>query len=189
MEDAWKHQEAKAADLKAKLGAIAEEQRKQELQLEEKKRLERPEVLPKSTLVSPMPAEPSTVSHPSEPGATAPPAATASAPTPGKYVPRFRRENNDVAGQAPPPETERRGSGGRPDDPSSDSHPSEPGANAPPATTSTAPVPGKYVPRFRRENIDVAGQAPPRETERRGNGRRPDDRSSDRWGCYKRKPP
>ncbi|MCE3216949.1 TATA-binding protein-associated factor mot1 [Datura stramonium] len=62
--------------------------------------------------VSPRPAEPSTISSPSEAGATAP-AATAAAPTPRKFVPRFRREKIDTAGQTPPPETDRWSSGSR----------------------------------------------------------------------------
>lgn len=62
--------------------------------------------------VLPGPLEPSTVGRPSEAGATAP-AATAAAPTPGKFVPRFRREKIDVAGEAPPPETDRWSSGVR----------------------------------------------------------------------------
>ncbi|WMV52290.1 hypothetical protein MTR67_045675 [Solanum verrucosum] len=116
-EDARKHEEAEKqkreeADRKAKLDAIAEKQRQRELELEEKKRLEREEVLGKSM---PMSLEPSTIGRPSEAGATAP-AATAAAPTPGKFVPRFRREKIDVAGQAPPPETDRWSSGGRRDE-------------------------------------------------------------------------
>ncbi|XP_049401432.1 eukaryotic translation initiation factor 3 subunit A-like [Solanum stenotomum] len=116
-EDARKHEEAEKqkreeADRKAKLDAIAEKQRQRELELEEKKRLEREEVLGKSM---PMSLEPSTVGRPSEAGATAP-AATAAAPTPGKFVPRFKREKIDVAGQAPPPETDRWSSGGRRDE-------------------------------------------------------------------------
>ncbi|KAG5582905.1 hypothetical protein H5410_053532 [Solanum commersonii] len=116
-EDARKHEEAEKrkreeADRKAKLDAIAEKQRQRELELEEKKRLEREEVLGKSMPVS---LEPSTVGRPAEAGATAP-AATAAAPTPGKFVPRFRREKIDVAGQAPPPETDRWSSGGRRDE-------------------------------------------------------------------------
>lgn len=63
----------------------------------------------------PMSLEPSTIGRPSEAGATAP-AATAAAPTPGKFVPRFRREKIDVAGQSPPPETDRWSSGGRRDE-------------------------------------------------------------------------
>ncbi|XP_015056131.1 eukaryotic translation initiation factor 3 subunit A-like [Solanum pennellii] len=116
-EDARKHEEAEKrkreeADRKAKLDAIAEKQRQRELELEEKKRLEREVVLGKSMPVS---LEPSTIGRPSEAGATAP-AATAAAPTPGKFVPRFRREKIDVAGQAPPPETDRWSSGGRRDE-------------------------------------------------------------------------
>ncbi|KAK6778627.1 hypothetical protein RDI58_025345 [Solanum bulbocastanum] len=116
-EDARKHEEAEKrkreeADRKAKLDAIAEKQRQRELELEEKKRLEREEVLGKSMPVS---LDPSTVGRPSEAGATAP-AATAAAPTPGKFLPRFRREKIDVAGQAPPPETDRWSSGGRRDE-------------------------------------------------------------------------
>ncbi|KAH0779467.1 hypothetical protein KY290_005894 [Solanum tuberosum] len=111
-EDARKHEEAEKrkreeADRKAKLDAIAEKQRQRELELEEKKRLEREEVLGKSMPVS---LETSTVGRPSEAGATA------AAPTPGKFVPRFRREKIDVAGQAPPPETDRWSSGGRRDE-------------------------------------------------------------------------
>ncbi|KAL3326772.1 hypothetical protein AABB24_037459 [Solanum stoloniferum] len=116
-EDARKHEEAEKrkreeADRKAKLDAIAEKQRQRELELEEKKRLEREEVLGKYMPVS---LDPSTVGRPSEAGATTP-AATAAAPTPGKFVPRFRREKIDVAGQAPPPETDRWSSGGRRDE-------------------------------------------------------------------------
>ncbi|KAK4725014.1 hypothetical protein R3W88_027793 [Solanum pinnatisectum] len=116
-EDARKHEEAEKrkreeADRKAKLDAIAEKQRQRELELEENKRLEREEVLGKSMPVS---LDPLTVGRPSEAGATAP-AATAAAPTPGKFVPRFRREKIDVAGQAPPPETDRWSSGGRRDE-------------------------------------------------------------------------
>ncbi|TMW91820.1 hypothetical protein EJD97_013842 [Solanum chilense] len=116
-EDVRKHEEAEKrkreeADRKAKLDAIAEKQRQRELELEEKKRLEREVVLGKSMPVS---LEPSTIGRPSEAGATAP-AATAAAPTAGKFVPRFRREKIDVAGQAPPPETDRWSSGGRRDE-------------------------------------------------------------------------
>ncbi|XP_025883546.1 eukaryotic translation initiation factor 3 subunit A-like [Solanum lycopersicum] len=116
-EDARKHEEAEKrkreeADRKSKLDAIAEKQRQRELELEEKKRLEREVVLGKSM---PMSLEPSTIGRPSEAGATAP-AATAAAPTPGKFVPRFRREKIDVAGQSPPPETDRWSSGGRRDE-------------------------------------------------------------------------
>ncbi|KAJ8533950.1 hypothetical protein K7X08_007274 [Anisodus acutangulus] len=107
------------AERKAKLDAIAEKQRQRELELEEKKRLEREEVLGKSMPVSSRPAEPPAVDRSSEAGATAP-AATAAAPTPGKFVPRFKREKIDVAGQAPPPETDRWGSGSRPDNRPSD---------------------------------------------------------------------
>ncbi|XP_059296396.1 eukaryotic translation initiation factor 3 subunit A-like [Lycium ferocissimum] len=108
------------AERKAKLDAIAEKQRQRELELEEKKRLEREVVLRKSTPVSSRPAETSPVGRPSEAGATAPAAAAAAAPTPGKFVPRFKREKTDVPGQAPPPETDRWGSGSRPDDRPSD---------------------------------------------------------------------
>ncbi|KAJ8570708.1 hypothetical protein K7X08_037680 [Anisodus acutangulus] len=109
-------QKREEAERKAKLDAIAEKQRQRELELEEKKRLEREEVLRKFTPVPSRPAEPSIVGHPSEAGGSAP----AAAPTPGKFVPRFKREKIDEAGQAPPPETDRWGSGSRPDDRPSD---------------------------------------------------------------------
>ncbi|OIS97941.1 PREDICTED: eukaryotic translation initiation factor 3 subunit A-like [Nicotiana attenuata] len=123
-EEARKREEAEQrkreeAERKAKLDEIAEKQRQRERELDEKKRLEREEILRKSTPVLPKPAEPSIVGRPAEAGGSAP-AAAAAAPAPAKFVPRFRREKIDGAGQTPPPETDRWGSGSRPDDRPSD---------------------------------------------------------------------
>nr|XP_016435220.1 PREDICTED: eukaryotic translation initiation factor 3 subunit A-like [Nicotiana tabacum] len=123
-EEARKREEAEErkreeAERKAKLDEIAEKQRQRGRELDEKKRLEREEILRKSTSVLPKPAEPSTVGRPAEAGGSAP-AAAAAAPAPAKFVPRFRREKIDGAGQTSSPETDRWGSGSRPDDRPSD---------------------------------------------------------------------
>ncbi|KAJ0968622.1 hypothetical protein J5N97_025539 [Dioscorea zingiberensis] len=103
-EEARKREEAERrkreeAERKAKLDEIAERQRQREREIEEKKERERNEVL-LGRAAEPLarPAEPVTPVRPVEPVAVA--AATASSP--GKYVPKFRRSD---APAAPPPET------------------------------------------------------------------------------------
>lgn len=88
------------AEKKAKLDKIAEIQRQREQEIEERR---------KANEGLARPSEVSGGSRPLEaaPAPTAAPAAAAAAPTPGKYVPRFRR----AEGQAPPPEPDRWGSG------------------------------------------------------------------------------
>lgn len=88
------------------------------LELEEKERREKEEILRRPTAVLPKPAEPPTLGRPTELGGTAPvPAAAAAAPAAGKYVPRHLRGIVDAPGQAPPPETDRwSGTGSKPDD-------------------------------------------------------------------------
>nr|GMD03867.1 eukaryotic translation initiation factor 3 subunit A-like [Ipomoea batatas]GME13694.1 eukaryotic translation initiation factor 3 subunit A-like [Ipomoea batatas] len=125
-EEARKHEELERrkreeAEHKAKLDEIAEKQRQRELELEEKERKRREEVLGKPKVVPAAGPTPLTVSHPAEAGATAgptspaPAAATPAAST--KYVPKFKRMAMEGAGQAPPPESERRGvNSGRSDD-------------------------------------------------------------------------
>lgn len=92
---------------------IAEKQRQRERELEEKEKKRREELLVKSSVVAPRPADPSTVARPSEPVPTIPAVA---APTGGKYVPRFKRQQAEGVGQAPPPETDKWAAGSRMDD-------------------------------------------------------------------------
>ncbi|KAF3449232.1 hypothetical protein FNV43_RR09960 [Rhamnella rubrinervis] len=108
-EEARKREEAERkrkeeAERRAKLDEIAEKQRQREREAEEKEKLRREQLLGRSTAAA---AEiPST--RPVEP------VAAAAAPSPGKYVPKFRRQNAEGSGQAPP-EPDRWGSS-RPDD-------------------------------------------------------------------------
>lgn len=87
------------AEKRARLDRIAEIQRQREQEIEERRKasegLARPELTGGSRPLEAPPAP------------TAAPAAAAATPTPGKYVPRFRR----AEGQAPPPEPDRWGSG------------------------------------------------------------------------------
>lgn len=107
------------AERQAKLDEIAEKQRRRMLELEEKERREKEEILRRPMSVLPKPAEPPTLGRPTELGGTAPvPAAAAGAPSAGKYVPRHLRGKVDGAGQGPPPETDKWGGGpgSKPDD-------------------------------------------------------------------------
>ncbi|XP_073310758.1 eukaryotic translation initiation factor 3 subunit A-like [Primulina huaijiensis] len=101
------------AERKAKLDEIAEKQRQRELELEEKERLRREELL-RGSAPAPSRTEPSVMSHPVE----AAPAPIAAAPSAGVYVPRFRRASAEGGGggQAPPPETDKWSTGRRIDD-------------------------------------------------------------------------
>ncbi|XP_075486556.1 eukaryotic translation initiation factor 3 subunit A-like [Primulina tabacum] len=101
------------AERKAKLDEIAEKQRQRELELEEKERLRREELL-RGSAPAPSRTEPSVMSHPVE----AAPAPIAAAPSAGVYVPRFRRASAEGGGggQAPPPETDKWSTGRRMDD-------------------------------------------------------------------------
>ena len=71
--------------------------------MEEKERLRREALLGRSTEGISRPSDLPSGSHPSEPEAAVP----AAAPTPGKYVPRFKRERAD--GPPPPSEPDRWG--------------------------------------------------------------------------------
>lgn len=92
-----------------KLDEILEIQRQREKELDEKAQKQKREALLGK------PAEPALRPHepparPLESGSAAPAAAAASAaPTPGKYVPKFRRERVESSGVAPPPEADRWG--------------------------------------------------------------------------------
>lgn len=97
------------AERKAKLDEIAERQRQRERELEEKERLRKEALLGRSSDGFSRPYEPPT----REPVAAPAAAAAASGPTPGKYIPRHLRERTETTGQAPPPQPDRWGSGGR----------------------------------------------------------------------------
>lgn len=119
------------AERKAKLDEIVEKQRQREKELEEKEKQWKETILGHSRPVEPPPA-----STPVEPAAApaaaaaAPAAAAAAAAAPaaaaaaaaaaasntGRYVPKFLREKTEGPGGAPPPEPDRWGSRGRPDD-------------------------------------------------------------------------
>lgn len=104
------------AERQAKLDEIAEKQRLRMIELEEKERREKEEIL-RRPAVLPRPSEPQALGRPTELGGAAPvPAAAAAAPAAGKYVPRHLRGNVDAAGQAPPPDTDRWGTGSKSDD-------------------------------------------------------------------------
>ncbi|CDP06639.1 unnamed protein product [Coffea canephora] len=90
------------AERKAKLDEIAEIQRQRERELEEKAKKMREEALGKPSSVAPRPADPPAVARPTDPVPTVPAVA---AQNTGKYVPRFKRQQSEAAGQAPPPET------------------------------------------------------------------------------------
>ncbi|KAF8403981.1 hypothetical protein HHK36_012091 [Tetracentron sinense] len=95
------------AEHRAKLDEIAEKQRQRERELEEKERLKKEVILGRHTEVPPRTAEILAGGRPLEPVVAAPAAAAAAAaPTPGKYVPKFRRESSKLAA---PPEPERWG--------------------------------------------------------------------------------
>lgn len=104
------------AERLAKLEEIAEKQRQRERELEEKERQRREALLGRSAEPPFKPSVPP--ARPLESAPAAPAAAAASAaPTPGKYVPKFRRERSDTTGAAAaaPPETDRWGNSSRPD--------------------------------------------------------------------------
>ncbi|CAA3000718.1 eukaryotic translation initiation factor 3 subunit A-like [Olea europaea subsp. europaea] len=151
-EEARKHEEMERrkreeAERKAKLDEIAEKQRQRERELEEKEQRRREELLGRSSTGPSRVADLSAMPRPVEaaPPATAPTAAAA-APTPDKYVPRFKRMSAEGGGaQARPAENDRWASGGsiRKDD-----RPSQPGdrwrddrstsfGGGPPKSTST----------------------------------------------------
>ncbi|KAK6911617.1 Proteasome component (PCI) domain [Dillenia turbinata] len=99
------------AERRAKLDEIAEKQRQRELELEEKERSRRESLLWRSSDSAPRPSETPTGGRLVEPAPAAPAAVAAvaaAAPTPGKYVPRYRR--TEGSGQAPPMESDRWGS-------------------------------------------------------------------------------
>ncbi|KAK8506807.1 hypothetical protein V6N13_052167 [Hibiscus sabdariffa] len=105
-EEARKREEAERrrreeAEHKAKMDEIAEKQRQRERELEEKERLRREALLGRSAEGLSRPSEIPAGSRTTEPGVVAP-AAAAAAPSPGKYVPRFRRERPESSGPAPP---------------------------------------------------------------------------------------
>ncbi|KAF8396847.1 hypothetical protein HHK36_018482 [Tetracentron sinense] len=100
-EEARKHEEAERrkredAERKAKLDEIADRQRQRDKELEEKERLNKEALLGRSAEVPPRPAEPPAGDHLPET------VAAAAAPTPGKYVPKFRRERTESSGLAAP---------------------------------------------------------------------------------------
>lgn len=126
------------AERKAKLDEIAEKQRQRERELEEKERQWREEVLGRSPAAAPARAiETPAVARAAEPGVT-------TAPTPGKYVPKFKRASAESAAQpqAPPPAASDRW-GSRPDDRApphtdrwrDDHRPSSFGSSGPPRST------------------------------------------------------
>ncbi|KAF7804556.1 Eukaryotic translation initiation factor 3 subunit A [Senna tora] len=105
-EEARKREEAERrkkeeAERLAKLAEIAEKQRQRERELEEKEKQRREALLGRTSEAAMKPTEPPP--RPLDSGSTAP-AAAAAAPTPGKYVPKFRREG---ATAAAPPENDR----------------------------------------------------------------------------------
>ncbi|KAL5981078.1 hypothetical protein ACLOJK_028998 [Asimina triloba] len=105
-------QKREEAECRAKLDEIAERQRQRERELEEKERLRREALLGRPSEPFSWPAEQANGARPFE----QPVAATAStalqtSPTPGKYVPRFRRERSDsssTTATASPPEVDHR---------------------------------------------------------------------------------
>ncbi|KAL3843796.1 hypothetical protein ACJIZ3_001199 [Penstemon smallii] len=99
------------SERKAKLDEIAEKQRQRERELEEKERQRKEEILGRVSR-----AEPSAMARPVEAAPAAPVAIAAAAPTPGKYVPRFKRSAPEAAAQAPPPATDKWSGGSRIDD-------------------------------------------------------------------------
>lgn len=105
------------AERKAKLDEIAEKQRQRERELEEKEKLRREALLGRSTAAAEIP---STHLVEPAPAALSAPAAAAAAPAPtaARYVPKFRRQNAEGPGQAPPPEPDRWGSSRQDDRPS-----------------------------------------------------------------------
>ncbi|XP_073150120.1 eukaryotic translation initiation factor 3 subunit A-like [Henckelia pumila] len=90
------------AERKAKLDEIAEKQRQRELELEEKEMKRREELLGRSSSVFSK-TETSALTHPAD-ATPAVPVAVDAAPSPGKYVPRFRKmaAEGGGGGQAPP---------------------------------------------------------------------------------------
>ncbi|GAA0152888.1 translation initiation factor [Lithospermum erythrorhizon] len=104
-EEARKREEAEKrkreeAERKAKLDQIAAKQRQREMELEEKERLRKEELLgrsPEPTARSALPDGP----PPDSGSAAAAPAQ--GAPSPARYVPKFRRAGPDNSRQAPPP--------------------------------------------------------------------------------------
>lgn len=130
-EEARKREEAERkkkeeAERRAKLDEIAEKQRQRERELEEKERARREALLGRSTEGPPRSSDLPGGARPMEPGAAAPAAAAAAAaassplpspsPTPAKYVPRFRLQQVESAGQATTPAEPDRWGGSRPDD-------------------------------------------------------------------------
>ncbi|XP_074311613.1 eukaryotic translation initiation factor 3 subunit A-like [Silene latifolia] len=103
------------AERQAKLDAIAAKQRQKELEIEEKKRKEKEQLL-----AGDLPIRPSETL--SRPQAEAPPASTAPAPAPGRYVPRHLRGNVEAAPARPTPAAAPEGDrwGRREDRPSGD---------------------------------------------------------------------
>ncbi|GMH18914.1 hypothetical protein Nepgr_020755 [Nepenthes gracilis] len=108
------------AERRAKLDEIAEIQRQRERELEEKEMARREQLLNRSTETPTRPSEPIGGAHPDH-GTAAPPAAAATAAvasaSPGKYVPRFRRQSESSVVQAPPSEPDRWGNSKRDDRP------------------------------------------------------------------------
>ncbi|RWR88728.1 eukaryotic translation initiation factor 3 subunit A-like protein [Cinnamomum micranthum f. kanehirae] len=110
-EEARKHEEAERrkkeeAERKAKLDEIAERQRQREKELEEKERLRKESLLGRSLDMPLRQVEHANGARPSEPVAEA---ASAAAPTSGKYVPKFLRQRAEGPGVAPQPEPDRWG--------------------------------------------------------------------------------
>jgi translation initiation factor 3 subunit A len=103
-------QRKEQAERQAKLDEIAEKQRQRERELDEKERLRREALLGRSAEGPLKPSEPPALARPLDSGHAAAPAAAAAvaAPSPGKYVPKFKRAES--SGQAPPPESNRWGS-------------------------------------------------------------------------------
>ncbi|OAY43998.1 eukaryotic translation initiation factor 3 subunit A [Manihot esculenta] len=180
-EEARKREEAERrrkeeAERKAKLDEIAEKQRQRERELEEKERLRREALLGRTADGPPRPSELSAGSR-LEPGAAAP--AAAAAPSPGKYVPRFRREGVD---QAPDPD---RWSGG-----SSRQAPSDPeqrssgSTRQPPADVDRWGSGGtRQAPSDTDRWGSGSARQPAADSDRWGSGARPEDRNppGDRW--------
>ncbi|KAL6008136.1 hypothetical protein ACLOJK_033642 [Asimina triloba] len=100
------------AERRAKLDEIAERQRQRERELEEKERLRREALLGRPSEPLARPAEQANGTRPVElPVAAVASAALLSAPTSGKYVPKFKRERSDSSSTtavAAPPEGDHR---------------------------------------------------------------------------------
>ncbi|KAH1083673.1 hypothetical protein J1N35_023434 [Gossypium stocksii] len=166
-EEARKREEAERrrkeeAEHKAKMDEIAEKQRQRERELEEKERLRREALLGRAPEGISRPSELPAGSRTTEPVVAAP-AAAAAAPTPGKYVPRFRRERPESSGPAQPSEPDRW----------SKPAPSEPDRWAA----------GSRAPPLQSDRWTSGSRAPPQDSDRlAGGGTRATPPDSNRFG-------